>query len=239
MFSKNNALVLSKLKYNDNDLIIKCFTQQRGVVSYLVKGAFKSSNKNAIIAYYQVLSQLQLEEDFKPNRSLQFIKEVKSACIYQTLHSNIYKSTLVLFLAEVLTACLKEESKNEELFHYLCNSFQFIDHEDEVANFHLMFLLRLTKYLGFYPELVKQTSDYFDLESGLFTNGATGIYTISGDNVMLLKQFLETDFEAYHHIKLSAIKRQDFLNMLLIYYELHLGNFKKPKSLEVLHQVFH
>lgn len=239
MITQNNAIVLSKLKLNDNDLIVKCFTEQRGIVSYIVKGAFKSSAKNAVIGYYQVLSQLSLIEDFKPNRNLHYIKEVKSLYMYQSLQSNIYKSTLVLFLSEVLVACLKEESKNEELFNYLSNSFQFIDHEDAIANFHLMFLLRLTKYLGFYPELKKDNLDYFNLESGLFMDSNTGIYTISGDNVVLLKQFLETLFEAYHTIKLSTAKRLSFLNMLLVYYDLHLGNFKKPKSLDVLHQVFH
>lgn len=239
MLSETKAIVLSKLKLNDNDLIIKCFTEQRGIVSYLVKGAFKSNKKNPVIGYYQVLSQLILIDDFKPNRNLQYIKEVKSLCIYQTLNSDIYKSTLVLFLSEVLATCLKEESKNEELFNYLSNSFQFIDHEDDIANFHLMFLLRLSQYLGFYPELKKENFDYFDLESGLFTHSNTGVYVIAGENAALLKQFLETNFEAYHSIKLSAAKRQSFLNMLLVYYDLQLGNFKKPKSLDVLHQVFH
>lgn len=239
MIAQNNAIVISKVKLNDNDLVVKCFTEQRGIVSYIVKAAFKSSSKNAVIGYFQVLSQLSLIEDFKPNRNLQYLKEVKSLCVYQALYADIYKSTMVLFLSEVLSACLKEESKNETLFSYLSNSFQFLDHQDDIANFHLMFLLTLTKYLGFYPELKKESFDYFDLESGLFTHINSGVYTISGANAALLKQFLATEFEAYHTIKLSAAKRQSFLNMLLVYFDLHLGNFKKPKSLEVLHQVFH
>jgi len=30
-----NAIVLSKIRYRDNDLIIKCYTQEKGLVSYL------------------------------------------------------------------------------------------------------------------------------------------------------------------------------------------------------------
>jgi DNA repair protein RecO (recombination protein O) len=101
-----------------------------------------------------------------------------------------------------------------------------------------MFLLRLTKYLGFYPELSLETNDYFDLESGLFSN-QPALYTIEGTQVTILKQLLELPFEAYAQLQLNAQGRVAFLNVLLLYFELQLGYFKKPKSVEVLHQVWH
>ena len=238
MLSKNKAIVLSKIKFNDNDLILKCYTSDRGVVSYLVRGAYSSKSKSGKMGYFQVLTQLQIEEDFKPNRSLQYIRELKSLCVYNSLQSNLHKSSLAMFLAEVLASALKEESKNEDLFNYISSSLDYLDHETNVANFHLMFLLQLTKYLGFYPELTPQTTTYFYLESGLFTNQA-GLYTIEGSQVALLKQLLELPFEDYPKIQLNAAGRSAFLNVLLLYFELQLGYFKKPKSVEVLHQVWH
>jgi DNA repair protein RecO (recombination protein O) len=238
MLSKNKAIVLSKVKYNDNDVILKCYTSERGLVSYLVRGAYSGKSKASKMGYLQVLSQLQIEEDFKPNRSLQYIRDMKSLLVYNSLQSNLHKSSLAMFLAEVLTSALKEESKNESLFNYLSGSLDYLDHDTEVANFHLMFLLRLTKYLGFYPELSLETSDYFDLESGLFTN-QPALYTIEGTQLLLLKQLLDLPFEAYSQLKLNAQGRVAFLNVLLLYFELQLGYFKKPKSVEVLHQVWH
>ncbi|TPV34747.1 DNA repair protein RecO [Paucihalobacter ruber] len=238
MLSKNKAIVLSKVKYNDNDLILKCYTAERGLISYLVRGAYSSKSKSGKMGYFQVLSQLQIEEDFKPNRSLQYIREIKSLFIYNSLQTNLHKSSLAMFLAEVLTSALKEESKNEDLFNYISGSLDYLDHETEVANFHLMFLLQLTKYLGFYPELPQETTTYFDLESGLFTNQAA-LYTIEGLQVELLQQLLKMPFEAYPQIKLNAQGRVAFLNVLLLYFELQLGYFKKPKSVEVLNQVWH
>lgn len=238
MLSKNKAIVLSKVKYNDSDVILKCYTSERGLVSYLVRGAYSSKSKASKMGYFQVLSQLQIEEDFKPNRSLQYIRDTKSLFVYNSLQTNLQKSSLAMFLAEVLSSALKEEFKNEDLFNYISGSLDYLDHDTEVANFHLMFLLQLTKYLGFYPELTQETTIYFDLESGLFTN-LSGLYTIGGAQVAWLKFLLEQPFEAYPQLKLNAQGRVAFLNVLLLYFELQLGYFKKPKSVEVLNQVWH
>ena len=239
MLTKNNSIVLSKLKYRDYDLIVKCYTQQRGVVSYLLRGVLKSKKGLSKTIYYQELSQLQIEESYKPNQSLHFIKEVKFNYIYKSLHSNIYKSAIVLFLAEILSNVLKEEEKNEDLFHFIEAALQYLDNEDQFSNFHILFLLKLTRYLGIQPENLNNNYPYFNLESGIFEASNHGIYSISGENLILLKRLLGTNFDALNSVKINAKQRQEFLNLLLYYFELHLGSFKKPKSLQVLNEVFH
>lgn len=239
MLTKNNSIVLSKLKYRDYDLIVKCYTQQRGVVSYILRGVLRSKKGQSKTVYFQELSQLQIEENYKPTQSLHTIKEVKPNYIYKSLHTNIYKSAIVLFLSEILSNVLKEEEKNEDLFHYLETALQYLDNEDRFSNFHILFLLKLTRYLGFQPENLKTDYPYFNLESGVFEASNNGIYSISGENLTLLKCFLGTNFDALTSVKINAKQRQEFLNMLLYYFELHLGSFKKPKSLQVLNEVFH
>ncbi len=239
MLTKNNSIVLSKIKYRDYDLIVKCYTQERGVVSYILRGVLKSKRGQTKTVYFQALSQLQLEENFKPNQSLHSIKEVKLSYIYKSLHTNIYKSAIVLFLSEILSNVLKEEEKNEDLFNYIITALQYLDSEDSFSNFHLLFLLKLTRYLGIQPENLKDNYPYFNLESGIFESSNHGIYSVSGENLTLLKRLLGTNFDALDTIKINANQRQEFLNMLLYYFELHLGSFKKPKSLQVLNEVFH
>lgn len=239
MLAKNNSIVLSKLKYKDYDLIVKCYTQQRGIVSYILRGILKSKKGQAKTVYFQALSQLQIEENFKPNQSLHAIKEVKLGYIYKSLHTNIYKSAIVLFLSEILSNVLREEERNEALYDYLETALQYLDNEEQYANFHLLFLLKLTRYLGFQPENLNKNQAYFNLQSGIFETFDDGIYSISGKNLTLLKQLLGINFDALHTIKISAKQRQEFLNMLLHYFELHLDGFKKPKSLQVLNEVFH
>lgn len=239
MLTKNNSIVLSKLKYRDYDLIVKCYSQQRGIVSYLLRGVLKSKKQQTKTVYFQPLSQLQIEEKYKPNQSLHSIKEVKLNYIYKSLHTNIYKSAIVLFLSEILTNVLKEEEKNEDLFDYIETALQYLDNEEQYANFHLLFLLKLTRYLGFQPENLNTDYPYFNLESGIFEALSKGVYSISGENLILLKRLLGINFDDLSSIKINAKQRQEFLNMLLCYFELHLGGFKKPKSLQVLNEVFH
>ncbi|WP_296384130.1 DNA repair protein RecO [Winogradskyella sp.] len=239
MLTKNNSIVLSKFKYRDYDLIVKCYTQQRGVVSYILRGVLKSKKGHTKTVYFQALSQLQIEENYKPNQSLHSIKEVKPNYIYKSLHTNIYKSAIVLFLSEILSNVLKEEEKNEDLYNYIETALQYLDSENHFSNFHLLFLLKLTRYLGFQPENLSTDYPYFNLESGVFEASSNGIYSIAGENLTLLKRLLGINFDALNSVKINAKQRQEFLNMLLYYFELHLGSFKKPKSLQVLNDVFH
>lgn len=233
----NQAIVISKIKYRDNDLIVKCYTLERGISSFLIRGAFKSKSTNSI-AYYQSLSQLQIEVNYQPNKSLHYIKDVKLNYVYTSLHTNVLKSSIVMFLSEVLTSVLKEEEPNQLLFEYIKTALCWLDSENHYANFHLLFLLKLTKYLGFYPDASNQNEGVFNLEKGAFEVNKPNKFTISTTNNILIKQLLGMNFDAIDSIKLSAEQRQSFLNFLMVYYELHLGDFKKPKSLEVFNQVF-
>ena len=237
MSASEKAIVLSKIKYRDNDLIVNCYTQHRGLSSYLIRGAFKSKRSGSI-AYYQLLSQIEIVETYKPNQSLHYIKEVKSSFIYNTLHTNIIKSSIVLFLSEVLANVLKEEEQNNLLFDDLETALQWLDSEPNYANFHLLFLLKLTKYLGFYPDTDHVETGVFNLQSGYFEPSKTHIYAVSAENNTLLKELLGMNFDALNTVKLQAEQRQAFLNMLMQYYELHLGYFRKPKSLQIFNQVF-
>ena len=238
MLLKTKAIVLSKIKYRDNDLIVKCYTSQRGLVSYLLRGVLKSNKGSAKTAYFQPLTQLQIEENYKPNQSLQFISDVRLDIVYQSLHSNISKGAIVMFLSEVLASVLREEERNDTLFNYLETSLNWLDQEVEVANFHLLFLLNLTKHLGFYPDISNMENPYFNLNTGAFEDKAVSFYSISDENLTTLKQLLGINFDGLNAVKLNSKQRQSFLTMLLFYFELHLGDFKKPKSLIIFNQVF-
>lgn len=238
MLVKTDAIVLSKIKYGDHDVIVKCYTKNRGVVSYLLRGVLKSKKSNSKIAYYQSLSQLEIEENFRPNQSLHYITDVKLRVPYKSMHTNILKASIVMFLSEVLTTSLREEEANLSLYEFLETSLQWLDHEADFANFHLLFLLELSKHLGFYPDTSQSDFPYFNLRSGSFELKPQTPYSVSGENLTFMKQLLELKFDALDSLKLHSKQRQALLHALLFYYELHLTEFRKPKSLQVLNQVF-
>lgn len=144
-----------------------------------------------------------------------------------------------MFLAEVLKSCIQEEEKNEELFNFLEESFVYLDEAESIKNFHLHFIVRLTQFLGFYPDSQSNALPYFDMLNGVFQLKAYNSYSLNNTNSELLKKLMNTSaYSEVNQIKLNQDRRKSFLDFMMLYYELHLQGFRKPKSLEVLQQIF-
>jgi len=236
MDATTKAIVLSTIKYADYDIIVKCYTEL-GIKSYLVKRIFKQKRGKLSPAFFQPLTQLEITANYNPNRTLHFIKEANINYSYTTIFADVAKQTIAVFLSEVLTKTLREEETNQQLFAYLETAFIWLDTHNMSSNFHLLFLMNLTKYLGFYPE--KDTNClYFDLESGKFSNQPTSNHYISGENLTYFRMLLGTNFDVLHELKFNKKVRQNILEILIQYFQLHLPGFSKPKSLEVLKAVF-
>lgn len=234
MLVKTKAIVISSLRYQEKSLIVKCFTREAGLKSYFVRNAFagKSAQK---IAYFQPLTLLEIEAVHKNKGTLENFREIKLATAYQTINTDVVKSTIILFVSEVLHHSIKEEERNDDLFAFLETALHWLDAHDEVANFHLILLLETSKFLGFYPD-VSQENRFFEMTEGIFTEDH-GISCLSETETHLLKRLLRHKFGNDQKV-FSANERQILLKILLDYYSVHLDGFRKPKSLEVLREVF-
>ena len=233
-----SAIVLSSLKYGDTSLIVKAFTATDGVKSYLLKGILTSKKGKLKTALFQPLMQLEIIANHRNKGSLESIREAKVSHHYQSLHTEIDKNALTMFLAEMLSNSIYEEEPNQNLFDFLEASLQWLDVHDKVSNFHIYFLLRLSKYLGFYPDMSQSTAACFDLVEGEFTNAPSLNPVLMGANLNHFKTFLGINFDAIDTIRMSKTERQDLLKSLVLYFELHLQGFRKPKSLAILNEVF-
>ena len=236
MLVKTKAIVISSLKYQEKSLIVKCFTLSDGLKSYFVRDAFSSRKSNQKIAYFQPFSILEIEAVHKNKGTLENFKEIKLTIPFQTIHNSVTKSTIVLFLSEMMHYSIHEEEENEALFTFLETALLWLDAHDEIANFHLIFLLEATKYLGFYPDTTNIDLPYFEMTEGIFTP-FNAISSLSNHETQLFKKLLELKFESdlktFH-----VIERQILLKILIDYYSFHLEGFRKPKSLDVLKEVF-
>ena len=232
------AIVLTSLKYGDTSLIVKVFTASDGLKSYLLKGVLASKKGKLKAAYFQPLTQLEIVAVHKNKGTLERIREVKVSYHYQTLHTDIAKNAITMFLAEMLGNSIGEEERNEELFEFLEASLQWLDTHGEISNFHLYFLLSLTKYFGFYPDVKNIDAACFDLVEGEFTNTPSLNPILTGENLNYFKLVLGINFDEVHTIKMNKANRQELLQSLVLYFELHLQGFRKPKSLAILNEVF-
>ena len=190
-------------------------------------------------AYFLPLMQLDIVANHKNKGTLESIREVKVANPYSSLHTDIVKNSLVLFLAEMLGNSIQEYEQDVALFNYLEYSLLWLDEHEVYPNFHVLFLLNMTKYLGFYPDTSSICHlPYFDLQEGSFSTSPTLNPMVQGENLTAFKLLLGINFDALPTIKIRKAQRRELLKTVILYFQLHLHGFRKPKSLEVLNAVF-
>ncbi|MFC6875542.1 DNA repair protein RecO [Flavobacterium myungsuense] len=236
MLVKTKAIVISSIKYQEKSLIVKCFTLSDGLKSYFVRDAFSSRKANQKIAYFQPLSILEIEAIHKNKGTLENFKEIKIASPFQSIHSDIYKSTIVMFVSEILHHSIHEEEKNEALFTFLETALHWLDTHEDIADFHLILLLEMTRFLGFYPDIANIDFPFFEMTEGIFTP-FHAISSLTEHESNLFKKLINLKFENSQKT-FHIIERQIVLKILVDYYSFHLDGFKRPKSLEVLKEVF-
>ena len=238
MIVTTKAIVLSAIKYNDTSLIVKCLTFSDGVKSYLLKGVLTSKRGKLKTAYFQPLMQLEIVAVHKNKGTLESINDVKLTYHYKTLYNDMAKNAMCIFLSELLSYSLQEEESNHSLFNYVEYALKWLDENEKIANFHIAFLLGLTKHLGFNPDDSHNDYPFFDLQEGMFSKEQPITPYLYGQDLLNFNKFLDIIFDSIPTIKMANTERQSLLNSVISYFELHLHGFKKPKSLQVLSQIF-
>lgn len=230
------AIVLSAIKYADADLIVTCYTKSDGIKTYHVRGVLKSKRGKIKASSFLPFTQLDIVARHRNKGTMEYLTETKLSVAYSSLHTDVIKSSLVMFLSEVLKSVIREEEANTDLFSFLQIALVDMDERENTANFHIYFLLALSRYLGFFPDAHSQ-GKYFNLLEGVFQNNTTNAYCVSNEATVLLANVL-SNLESIHSISMSKSARKDFLTLLLTYYQLHIEGFRQPRSLEILEQLF-
>ena len=240
MLTKTQAIVLHSLKYGETRLIVDMFTRSQGRQSFIVSipKSVKGKIKKQL---FQPLTLLEIESDLRPKLQLQKLSDVRLASPFSSIPFDPNKLSISLFIAEFLYYALRSEQHNEPLFDYIVNSIQWLDAQtDRFANFHLVFLMRLSRFLGFYPNLDHyQTGDYFDLRESIFLSAPPVhrdfLHPQEAEKIQLM---MRMDFPTRHLFRMSHQERNRLLEVSLIYYRLHLPDFPELKSVSVLQELY-
>lgn len=237
---KTRAIVLHTIRYNDESIIANLLTADQGCVGMMVR---ISRSKRAAVKHslFQPLMILDIEWNHKPKASLQRPQMVQAVYPFTSLPFSPTKIGIGLFVAEVLYHAVKNEPDTHAIFEYTMRSIEWFDMcEDGFANFHLVFLLHLTHFLGFMPNAYEARPDYyFDLRGACFTRQQPPHPDfLSPTDASLVPKILRMRYSNMRFFHFSGAERSRLLRHIETFYRLHIAGFPELKSLDVLREVW-
>ena len=254
MLIKTEAIVLHSFKFGESRLIVEMFTREVGRLSFAVpipktaKGKLKKQ-------YFQPMTLLEVECDVRQRVQLQKLKDAQLLMAYSSIPFSPEKLAITLFTAEFLYHALRSEQQDELLFAYISSSMQWLDAAPAgYANFHLTFLMHMSRFLGFYPNLDSLTPNpspkregsiggegdvFFDLREARFCNTAPLHRDfLQPEEAGMIQLLMRMDFPTMHLFRLSHQERNRIVDVLVQYYRLHIPQFPELRSLSVLQELW-
>lgn len=228
MLHKTRGIALNYLRYRETSIIARVYTEDFGLQSYIVNNVRSAKSKTNKIALFQPLTLLDMVVYYKDDRDLHRLSEVKTLKPLQSIPFEVAKSSMALFITEILAKSLKEETGNPRLFHFIAESVLWLEAADaHYENFHLAFLLQLTAYLGFVPESAREFEEQLREHSYPFLPDPDMEKALN----QLLKQPIGT------LVSLTRVARLALLEAVVAYYRIHVDSLGEVKSLAVLREV--
>jgi DNA repair protein RecO (recombination protein O) len=239
MLIKTQAVVLHYFPYSDSGKIVNLYTKSEGRISALVRSGKRNSTLKTSLL--QPFSVLEITLDSKPSRIIQYVKDSAPAIVLTSIPYNPVKSAVTLFLAEVLYKTLREQHSDEKLFDFLVNSIDFFDKcKSGIGNFHLIFLFKFSRYLGFFPNIKNYNKNsFFDLRNGiLLLEKPPHKFFLSEKETLAFVQMMRFNYQTMNILKLSRLQRQTILEQIILFFQLHLPEIGNIKSFDILQQIF-
>ncbi len=240
MLVKTNAIVLRAVKYGDSRMIVDVFARAGGRLSFAV-AVPKTTRGKIKKQFFQPMTLVDVEYDYRPKDQLQKFIDVSLDYPYQSLHTDPYKLSLSLFISEFLCYALRGEQQDETLFDYISGSMQWLDGSSGApANFHLVFLMRLSLFLGFYPNLEDYCDgDCFDLRAASFCSvpPVHRDYLVPAEAAKI-SLMMRMSLATMHLFRMSRGERNRLIDIIIAYYRIHIPDFPELKSLAVMRELF-
>ena len=227
MLKKTAGIVINYIKYRETSIIVRIFTRELGLKSYIVNSV-RTAKSRSKIALYQPLSLLDLVVYDKENASLNRISEVKLSHAFQRIPFDFYRSGVAMFVGEVVGKAIYDNYQNDPLHDFLERAIIYLDSgELNLSIYPHSFLLQLSQFLGFSPADAGEFYQQLQQE--------VGSLSISPEERVYFDQLLESDFNS--STKIPGNVRRKLMDHLLLHYKLHLDTFSEIKSVKVLMQM--
>lgn len=237
---KTRAIVLRTVKYGDSSIIADLLTEEQGRVSFLVPIP-KTDRGRMRRQYFLPLTLLSIDYAFRPRSTLQRIRDIRLDQPYTNIPASPQKQAIVLFLSELLTYSTRDELQNEPLFLFVRSSLLWLDAaETHFANLHLVFMARMSRFLGFWPNLDDyHVGCYFDLRGATFTPlRPSHPDFLPPEDAARVGILMRITYPTMHVFRPSREERNRIVEIMLDYYRLHVPNMPHLRSFSVLRELF-
>lgn len=234
MKTHSKGIVLRSIDYGETNAIVRIFTHNHGLRSFIVRGV---KGKRRKMGYLQPLSLIEIEYHFHKRRDLSVAGNIRFLEGFHNIQEHPHKRMVALFLAEVLNETLKSDQSDEPLFDFIYSRLLLFDLEDWNANFYLFFLASMTRFLGFYPLLTSSPTG-FDLLGGAFINTNSDSHNaISGPEVQLLFTLFTEEWDVIKAMPMNGQIRSQLSYLFIDYYRYHSADMRALKSLQILTEI--
>ena len=234
------AIVLRAFMFNDSKMMVDVLSREKGRLSCVVSVGTSRGRKGRR-QLFQPLSLLDLVLDDGSVNKLSVIKEVSIHRAYVSIPFHPSKLAMSMFIAEFVSNITRAGQDTGLLYDYVYNSLMWLDGvAADFSNFHLVFMIRLTRFVGVYPNLDEYADgSFFDMNNGCFVRYATNRREfLNAGESKIMYLLMRMNYDNMHVFKFSHVERNRCLDVILDYYKLHVPGFADMKSLPVLRDLF-
>ncbi len=239
MLVKTKGILLHHVRYSDNSLIAHFYTEEYGRLSVMVKG-LSSRKGGPRFSYFQPLNVFNIELYYIERKEIHNLREMSLAYIPRNITGDVSRSSIALFISEILFKVIREEDVNRMLYAFIESSVTTLDGMTEgISNFHLWFLVAFTAYAGIGPTATSHKRCFFDMVSGQFTD----LVPLHPDYLephssTILNRLLGMTAEELETLHLTGTDRSELLEHMIKYYSLHLPGIRQIRSLQIMKEIF-
>ena len=236
MLYNTRGIIFHQVKYSEASLIVKIYTEVFGLQTYIIRG-IRSKKSSIKFALLQPLTLIEMVVYHREKKDIQQLKEIKITSPFKSIPFDIRKSSVILFITEILYNVIREQEPNQDLFDFIYNAILSFDQiENGIASFHLHFMMNLTKYLGFFPKNnYSRENSVFDMQEGMFTN-----HMISSNTLIVApysEYFAKLITASNEPMKINPSHQTVLLECMIRYYKIHNPDIKEIKSHHILQSV--
>ncbi|GLR18055.1 DNA repair protein RecO [Portibacter lacus] len=239
MLVKTKGIILRSLKYGETSLILDIYTQDYGLNSYIIGGVRNKKSKTQA-GLCQIMSLVEVVAYHKNTKGLFRIKEIASSHLYQRIPFEIRRSSVGMFMTEILKNTIKEDEENTSLFEFIYYWFLHLDLSSEsVSNVHLLFMIELAEQIGIQPrDNFSINNPYFDLMAGQFVSKLPDHHQfLDADQSEWLYDLMMQERNYVHELKLTNTQRRILLDKLILFYKLHIESIKELHTYSILNEI--